>query len=67
VRDVVDDVLVDLHVVGHLDQRVELDAELVLRGRHFVVVLLGFTPIRPSPSAFRRACPAALSIGGTGK
>ena len=35
-----DDVLVDLHVVGHADHRAELDAELVLGGGDLVVVLL---------------------------
>ena len=30
-RDLVDTVFVDLHVVGHLRQRAELEAELVLR------------------------------------
>ena len=39
-RHVVDHVLVDLHVVGQRDHRVELDAELVLGGGHLVVVLL---------------------------
>ena len=34
-----DDVLVDLHVVAALGQRVELEAKLVLRGGDFVVVL----------------------------
>ena len=38
-RDLWIDVLVDLHVVGHRDHRAELDAELVLGGGHFVVVL----------------------------
>jgi hypothetical protein len=38
--DLLDGVLVDLDVVGGLDDRRELDAELVLGGRHFVVVLL---------------------------
>ena len=37
----VDHVFVDLHGVGHLHQRAELDAELVLRGAHLVVMLLG--------------------------
>src|SRR3712207_8876569 len=40
VRDVVDAVLVDLHVVGHAHQRAELHAQLVLTLRHLVVVLL---------------------------
>ncbi len=39
VRDLMDHVLVDLHLVGAGDQRVELDAEFVLRCRHFVMVL----------------------------
>ena len=39
IGDLVHDVFVDLHLVGVADQRVELDAELVLGGRHFVVVL----------------------------
>ena len=38
--DHVGDVLIDLHVVGHGDHGAELDAELVLRGGHLVVVLL---------------------------
>jgi hypothetical protein len=36
----VDAVLIDLHLVGHEDERVELHAELVLGGGHLVVVLL---------------------------
>ncbi len=40
VRDVVHDVFVELHVVGHLDQRVETHAQLVLRRGDLVVVLL---------------------------
>ena len=39
VGDLVHDVLVDLHLVGVAHQRVELDAEFVLGGGHFVVVL----------------------------
>ncbi len=39
-RDLRDAVFVDLHAVGHHHQRRELQAELVLRGRHFVVMLL---------------------------
>ncbi len=37
-----DDVFVDLQIVGHLDQRRELGAELVLGGGHFVMVLFRF-------------------------
>jgi hypothetical protein len=33
-------VFVDLHLVGHQRQRVELHAEFVLGGGHFVMVLL---------------------------
>ena len=40
VGDVVDHILVDLHVVGLLHQRAELRAELMLRLRHLVVVFL---------------------------
>ncbi len=40
-RHLVDHIFVDLHRVGGLHQRAELDAELVLRGAHFVMVLLG--------------------------
>ena len=40
-RHVVDHVFVDLHRVGHLDQRSELDAELVLCRTDLVVMLLG--------------------------
>ena len=36
----VDAIFIDLHVVGHGDERAELEAELVLRGGHLVVVLL---------------------------
>ena len=36
----VDAVFVDLQVVGHGDERAELEAELVLRGGHLMVVLL---------------------------
>ena len=39
--DVVDHIFVDLHRVGGLHQRAELDAELVLGGAHLVVMLLG--------------------------
>ena len=39
-RDVVHDILELLHVVGGLDERGELDAQLMLRSGHFVVVLL---------------------------
>jgi len=35
----VDGVFVDLHLVGHMRQRVELHAEFVLSGRNFVVML----------------------------
>ena len=38
--DVVDAVLIDLHLVGHVHQGVELHAELVLGGGDLVVVLL---------------------------
>ncbi len=38
-RHVVDHILVDLHVVGSRGERLEFRAELVLRSRHFVVVL----------------------------
>ncbi len=38
-RDLMDDVLVDLHVVGERDHGAELDAEFVLGGGHFVVML----------------------------
>ena len=40
VGDHLDAVLVDLHAVGHHRQRRELEPELVLGGRHLVVVLL---------------------------
>ena len=39
---VVHHVLVDLHVVGTAHQGVELHAQLILRRRHFVVMLFGF-------------------------
>ena len=39
-RDLLDAVLIDLHPVGHGHERRELQAELVLGGRHFVVMLL---------------------------
>ena len=39
VGNLVDRVLVDLHLVGVAGQRVELDAQLVLRGSHLMVVL----------------------------
>ena len=35
-----DHIFVDLHVVAAFRQRAELEAELVLRARHFVVMLL---------------------------
>ena len=38
-RHIVDHILVDLHLVGHGDERVVLHAELVLGGGHFVMVL----------------------------
>ena len=44
VGDHVDDVLIDLQVIGHLHQGLETDAELVLAGRDLVVVLLGLHP-----------------------
>ncbi len=37
---IVDHILVDLHVVGRADQRVELDAEFGLGGGHLMMVLL---------------------------
>jgi len=40
IGDLVDGVFVDLQMVGHRGQRAELHAEFVLRGGHFVVVLL---------------------------
>ena len=40
VRDLVDAILVDLHLVGHQRHGVELHAELVLGGSDFVVMLL---------------------------
>jgi hypothetical protein len=47
-RDLMDHIFVDLHVVAALGERVELEAKLVLRGRDFVVVLLGLRcPCRP--------------------
>ena len=58
-RDHVDAVFVDLHVVGHRHQRAELEAEFVLRGGDLMVVLLDESrPSAPSPPASRRACPA---------
>ena len=39
-RDVVDGIFVDLHMVGHRHERAELHAELVLRRSDFVVMLL---------------------------
>jgi len=44
VRDVLDDVLIDLHVVGAADDGAELEAELGLGGRHLVVMLLDAQP-----------------------
>jgi hypothetical protein len=40
VRDHVHDVLVDLHAVGGLGQRAVGEAELMLPGRHFMMVLV---------------------------
>ena len=40
--DLMDAVLVDLHVVGHRGQRAELETKFVLRGSHFVMVLLDY-------------------------
>ena len=40
VRHIVDHIFVDLHLVGHGDQRRELHAELVLGGGHLMVMLL---------------------------
>lgn len=39
IGDLVHNILVDLHLVGAGDQRVELHAQLVLCGSHFVVML----------------------------
>jgi hypothetical protein len=38
-RDLMDDIFVDLHRVGALGQRLELEAQLVLRAGDFVVML----------------------------
>ena len=39
-RDLMDAIFVDLHLIGHQRQRVELHAEFVLGGCDFVVMLL---------------------------
>ena len=58
-RDLVDDVFVDLHGVGDRGQRPELDAKLVLSRRHLVVVLLGDDAhVGHRPTASRSGCPA---------
>ena len=40
VGDLVDDVFVDLHRIAALDEWAEMEAQLVLPRRHFVVMLL---------------------------
>ena len=63
-RDVVDDVLVDLHVVGHADHRAELDAELVLRGGDFVVMLFdGDAHVGHHREHLASGCPGAVDRG----
>ena len=63
-RHIVDHIFIDLHLVGHGDQRVEFHAELVLGGGHFVMVLLdGDAHLAPSPRASRSACPGPNPAG----
>jgi hypothetical protein len=63
----VDAVLVDLHAVGGIDERLELDPRVVLREADFVWCFSTGTPICAMYISMseRRSC--AESIGGTGK
>ncbi len=59
IGDLVHDILVDLHLVGAGDERIELHTQLVLCSSHFVVMLFDDdTHFGEKPSTFRNACPA---------
>ena len=66
-RDLVDAVFVDLHLVGHQRQRVELHAELVLGGRHLMVMLLDLDAHLGHGGKHLGAHVLHRSCGGTGK
>ena len=65
--DHVHDVLVDLHAVGGFDQRAEGQAEFVLRGGDFVVVLVAGQAHLDHRRDHLAADVDALSTGATGK
>ena len=68
VGDLMDAVFVDLHLVGHEGQRIELHAEFVLGRGHFVVVLLDLhAHLRHGAEHFAAHVLEAVNCGGTGK
>ena len=65
--DLLHDILVDLHAVGGVRQRAEGQAEFVLGGGHFVVVLVHGRPISSMVETISPRMSMALSTGATGK